>query len=176
MCRRGIDLFTGSRLRTGGIDYLFIQAVTSISNSTTYGRLPVNRIIGAKADSAGPQGKPEVGWLEVDEESAGQRLDNFLIRHLKGVPKTHVYRIIRSGEVRVNKGRAAADTRVAAGDRVRVPPVRVAERSSDAATAPAREFPALLEDDDESFAALTQRADRALYRAKAAGRGRLVSA
>ena len=107
----------------------------------------MNRIIGAKADSAGPQGKPEVGWLEVDEESAGQRLDNFLIRHLKGVPKTHVYRIIRSGEVRVNKGRAAADTRVAAGDRVRVPPVRVAERSADAATAPAREFPTLLEDD-----------------------------
>ena len=134
-------------MRTGGIDYLFIQAVTSISNSTTYGRLPVNRIIGAKAAPPGAQGKPEVGWLTVDAESAGQRLDNFLIRHLKGVPKTHVYRIIRSGEVRVNKGRAAADTRVAAGDRVRVPPVRVAERSADAATAPAREFPTLLEDD-----------------------------
>ena len=58
--------------------------------------------------------------LAVDAESEGQRLDNFLLRHLKGVPKTHVYRIIRSGEVRVNKGRAAADTRVAAGDRVRV--------------------------------------------------------
>ena len=45
----------------------------------------------------------------VDEESAGQRLDNFLLRQLKGVPKTHVYRVIRSGEVRVNKGRASAD-------------------------------------------------------------------
>ena len=54
--------------------------------------------------------------LTVDEESAGQRLDNFLLRHLKGVPKTHVYRIIRSGEVRVNKGRANADTRVVQGD------------------------------------------------------------
>ena len=63
----------------------------------------------------------------MDEESAGQRLDNFLIRQLKGVPKTHVYRIIRSGEVRVNKGRAAADTRVAAGDVVRLPPVRISE-------------------------------------------------
>jgi hypothetical protein len=52
----------------------------------------------------------------------------FLIRQLKGVPKTHVYRIIRSGEVRVNKGRAAADTRVAAGDVVRLPPVRVSNR------------------------------------------------
>ena len=65
--------------------------------------------------------------LTVDEESAGQRLDNFLIRQLKGVPKTHVYRIIRSGEVRVNKGRAAAETRVAAGDVVRLPPVRMSD-------------------------------------------------
>ncbi|QTD43875.1 RluA family pseudouridine synthase [Ottowia testudinis] len=91
--------------------------------------------------------EPAVGWLDVDAESAGQRLDNFLLRHLKGVPKAHVYRIIRSGEVRVNKGRAAADTRVAAGDRVRVPPVRVAERSASAQDAPAREFPILLEDE-----------------------------
>ncbi|NBP45797.1 MAG: RluA family pseudouridine synthase, partial [Betaproteobacteria bacterium] len=53
--------------------------------------------------------------LEVDEDSSGQRLDNFLIRHLKGLPKTGVYRIIRTGEVRVNKGRASADTRVQAG-------------------------------------------------------------
>ena len=55
---------------------------------------------------------PAVKWLVVDEESAGQRLDNFLMRHLKGVPKTHVYRIIRSGEVRINKGRCSADSRV----------------------------------------------------------------
>ncbi|MDO5692174.1 MAG: RluA family pseudouridine synthase [Pseudomonadota bacterium] len=105
--------------------------------------------MGAKAASPLAQGKPQVGWLTVDAESAGQRLDNFLIRHLKGVPKTHVYRIIRSGEVRVNKGRAAADTRVAAGDVVRVPPVRVSERSPEdkAAAAPAREFPILLEDE-----------------------------
>ncbi|MBH1962874.1 MAG: RluA family pseudouridine synthase [Comamonadaceae bacterium] len=96
-----------------------------------------------------PKEKPEVGWLTVDAESAGQRLDNFLIRHLKGVPKTHVYRIIRSGEVRVNKGRAGAETRVEEGDVVRVPPVRVAERSVDKQDrpGPAREFPVLLEDD-----------------------------
>ncbi|HBY37684.1 MAG TPA: RluA family pseudouridine synthase, partial [Delftia acidovorans] len=48
-----------------------------------------------------------VRLIEVDDDSAGQRLDNFLIRHLKGVPKTHVYRIIRSGEVRINKGRVS---------------------------------------------------------------------
>jgi 23S rRNA pseudouridine955/2504/2580 synthase len=89
---------------------------------------------------------PQVQHLQVDESAAGQRLDNFLLRHLKGVPKTHVYRVIRSGEVRVNKGRAAADTRVQAGDDVRVPPVRVAERAG-AAAAPAREFAVLFEDD-----------------------------
>ena len=92
---------------------------------------------------------PEVSFMTVDEDSAGQRLDNFLIRHLKGVPKTHVYRIIRSGEVRVNKGRAAADTRVQPGDVVRLPPVRRSERAAAKAGqgAPAREFPILLEDE-----------------------------
>ena len=85
----------------------------------------------------------------MDEESAGQRLDNFLMRHLKGVPKTHVYRIIRSGEVRINKGRATAQTRLATGDEVRLPPVRVSEKIAEKAAhpAPGREFPVLLEDD-----------------------------
>jgi 23S rRNA pseudouridine955/2504/2580 synthase len=110
------------------------------------------RIIGVKVAAAGANKKPGVSphpavqQLQVDEESAGQRLDNFLLRHLKGVPKTHVYRVIRSGEVRVNKGRASADTRVAAGDVVRVPPVRMADKPAVAA-APAREFPVLFEDD-----------------------------
>ncbi len=93
--------------------------------------------------------------MKVDDESAGQRLDNYLMRHLKGVPKTHVYRIIRSGEVRVNKGRAGADARVQAGDLVRLPPVRVSERMAEksqematvALAAPARSFVVLLEDD-----------------------------
>jgi 23S rRNA pseudouridine955/2504/2580 synthase len=91
----------------------------------------------------------EVKWLTVDEESAGQRLDNFLIRHLKGVPKTHVYRIIRSGEVRVNKGRASAYTRIESGDVVRLPPVRISDKVAEKAArpAPGREFPLLLEDD-----------------------------
>ena len=85
----------------------------------------------------------------MDEEFAQQRLDNFLLRELKGVPKTHVYRIIRSGEVRVNKGRAGADTRLAAGDVVRIPPVRVPQVQAAEATAfvPARTFPVLLEDE-----------------------------
>jgi len=87
--------------------------------------------------------------VTVEEDSSGQRLDNFLIRELKGVPKTHVYRIIRSGEVRVNKGRAGADTRVATGDVVRLPPVRVSERIAEKLEKPAppREFPILFEDE-----------------------------
>jgi 23S rRNA pseudouridine955/2504/2580 synthase len=63
--------------------------------------------------------------LEVGEESEAQRLDNFLLRHLKGVPKSHVYRVVRSGEVRVNSGRVKPDYRVRIGDKVRVPPIRV---------------------------------------------------
>jgi 23S rRNA pseudouridine955/2504/2580 synthase len=76
-------------------------------------------------------------------------LDNFLMRHLKGVPKTHVYRIIRSGEVRVNKGRASAEQRVEAGDLVRLPPVRISAQvqAKADAPAPAREFPVLMEDE-----------------------------
>ncbi|MFO1326868.1 MAG: RluA family pseudouridine synthase [Rubrivivax sp.] len=86
--------------------------------------------------------------MQVDEGADGQRLDNFLLRHLKGVPKTHVYRVIRSGEVRVNKGRAGADTRVEAGDEVRVPPMRLPEPRTGAAPAvPRREFPVLFEDE-----------------------------
>ncbi|MCW5611223.1 MAG: RluA family pseudouridine synthase [Rubrivivax sp.] len=88
----------------------------------------------------------EVRHVTVDAESAGQRLDNYLLRLLKGVPKTHVYRVIRSGEVRVNKGRAGADTRVAAGDEVRLPPLRLPDRTA-APPAPAREFPLLFEDE-----------------------------
>jgi 23S rRNA pseudouridine955/2504/2580 synthase len=99
---------------------------------------------------------PQVKTVIVDEDSAGQRLDNFLMRHLKGVPKTHVYRIIRSGEVRVNKGRASADDRVAMGDLVRLPPVRISERVAEKAEAmaqsmargaPARDFVILFEDE-----------------------------
>ena len=118
----------------------------------------VQRIIGGKSRGAAKPAQPPapatrssitppaVARIQVDEGSEGQRLDNFLIKLLKGVPKTHVYRVIRSGEVRVNKGRAAADTRLAIGDEVRVPPVRVAERG-DEVPAPAREFPVVYEDE-----------------------------
>lgn len=62
--------------------------------------------------------------IEVDHEQSGQRLDNFLIKILKGVPKSRIYRALRQGEVRVNKGRAKADTRIKAGDQIRIPPIR----------------------------------------------------
>jgi len=63
-------------------------------------------------------------FLTVDEASEGQRVDNYLTKTLKGVPKSHVYRILRSGEVRVNKKRINADFRLSLGDVVRVPPTR----------------------------------------------------
>ncbi len=71
--------------------------------------------------------------IEIDADSAGQRLDNFLLRELKGVPRTHVYRLIRSGQVRVNSGRVRASYRLASGDAVRVPPVSQRARPTPAA-------------------------------------------
>jgi 23S rRNA pseudouridine955/2504/2580 synthase len=73
-------------------------------------------------------GKARATTIEVGEEAEAQRIDNFLLRTLKGVPKSHVYRVLRSGQVRVNSGRVKPDYRLQAGDRVRIPPVRVAER------------------------------------------------
>jgi 23S rRNA pseudouridine955/2504/2580 synthase len=70
-----------------------------------------------------------IRYLIVDESGDGQRLDNFLFKHLKGVPKTHIYRIIRSGEVRRNKGRVQADSRLALADELRIPPIRVPEKA-----------------------------------------------
>ena len=70
-----------------------------------------------------------VRMLEVGPEDAGQRIDNYLMRHLKGVPRSLIYRILRRGEVRVNKGRSKPEYRIQAGDQVRIPPVRTAEPS-----------------------------------------------
>ncbi|MDA8361250.1 MAG: RluA family pseudouridine synthase [Gammaproteobacteria bacterium] len=65
-----------------------------------------------------------VQWITVDTERSGQRLDNFLISTLKGVPRAHIYRIVRKGEIRINKGRRGADYRLQAGDIIRIPPIR----------------------------------------------------
>ncbi len=66
----------------------------------------------------------------VSEEDQGQRLDNFLVRHLKGVPKTRIYRLLRKGEFRVNKGRKKPDYRIQTDDVVRIPPIRVSEENT----------------------------------------------
>ena len=94
-----------------------------------------------------------VSEVAIDEAAAGQRLDNFLARTLKGVPKSHLYRIVRSGEVRVNGRRAGPDARLAEGDRVRIPPIRTAQPSSPAAASAGaakagERLPVLYEDDD----------------------------
>lgn len=70
----------------------------------------------------------QVQFIDISDDEAGQRIDNFLLAKLKGVPKSMIYRIIRKGEVRVNKGRIKPEYKLIAGDQVRVPPVRVAER------------------------------------------------
>src|SRR6476620_7608996 len=92
---------------------------------------------------------PQARLVTISEEEADQRIDNFLLRVCKGVPKSHIYRILRSGEVRVNKGRIDAAYRLELGDLVRVPPIRVAQPDETpvSSNAPAAEFPILFEDD-----------------------------
>jgi 23S rRNA pseudouridine955/2504/2580 synthase len=84
----------------------------------------------------------------IDEAHEGQRLDNFLVFFLKGVPKSHIYRIIRSGEIRINKKRAKADTRLSLGDLIRIPPIRMGvTQEADKPFIPGVEFPIIFEDD-----------------------------
>ncbi len=90
--------------------------------------------------------KDSATLLEVGEEAAGQRVDNFLLRVCKGVPKSHVYRILHSGEVRVNKGRVGPDYRLAIGDSVRLPPIRIATQPV-LAPPPPRDFSIVYEDE-----------------------------
>ena len=87
---------------------------------------------------------PQVKLITISDEESGQRIDNFLLRICKGVPKSHIYRVLRSGEVRVNKGRIDQTYRLVAGDVVRVPPVRVAAKVDSGA--PGAEFAILYED------------------------------
>ncbi len=104
--------------------------------------------------------KPAVRWLDISVEQAGQRIDNFLLRILKGVPKSRVYRLLRKGEVRVNKGRIRPEYRLQSGDQVRIPPVRVA---APGAAAPARQSAGALAD------AILYEDDRLLVLNKPAG-------
>lgn len=95
-------------------------------------------------------GNNSVSYVAIDEDAQGQRLDNWLIGHCKGVPKSHLYRILRSGEVRVNSKRVDATYRLQAGDRLRLPPLRLAERSQNEVVDAAKErveLPILFEDE-----------------------------
>jgi 23S rRNA pseudouridine955/2504/2580 synthase len=91
-----------------------------------------------------PQVLKQVQLVKISEEEAGQRIDNYLLRTFKGVPKSHVYRVLRSGEVRVNKGRVDQTYRLCEGDVLRLPPVRIGQRVESGA--PGAEFAILLED------------------------------
>ena len=103
---------------------------------------------------------PKVVRHVVDAEDAGQRIDNFLLRVCKGVPKSHVYRILRSGEVRVNSKRVDQTYRLTEHDEVRIPPIRTAEPGAPAAV-PALEFAILYE--DEAFLAINKPAGIAVH-------------
>lgn len=95
-------------------------------------------------------GNNSVAYVVISEEEQGQRLDNFLIRRCKGVPKSHLYRILRSGEVRVNSRRVDATYRLCIGDNLRIPPMRIAERPQnevDEAAKQRTELPIIYEDD-----------------------------
>jgi len=90
---------------------------------------------------------PSVAHVRVDEGSAGQRIDNFLVRVCKGVPKSHIYRILRSGEVRVNSKRVAQTYRLQEGDELRIPPIRLADKSAAAPVPMGKAFDIVFEDD-----------------------------
>ncbi|MES2070404.1 MAG: RluA family pseudouridine synthase [Pseudomonadota bacterium] len=96
------------------------------------------------APSQPSQVQAQVQLVTISEEEAGQRIDNYLLRICKGVPKSHIYRVLRSGEVRVNKGRIDQLYRLVEGDIVRIPPIRIAESANQ--NAPAAEFAILFED------------------------------
>lgn len=118
-----------------------------------------------KDDCILPQNQSSVRYLSIGEREAGQRVDNFLLRSLKGVPRSHVYRLLRSGQVRVNGGRVKPDRKLESGDKLRLPPVVTAP-----ARAPRRAPDELLErvrqavcHEDEHFLVLNKPADLAVH-------------
>ena len=97
----------------------------------------------------------------IDEASAGQRIDNYLLRVAKGVPKSHIYRILRSGEVRVNGGRVQQTYRLAEGDEVRIPPIRVAEPTRSTPAPAGKPLPVVFE--DEALIVIDKPAGKAVH-------------
>jgi 23S rRNA pseudouridine955/2504/2580 synthase len=113
--------------------------IPKLTQSKSRERRSISKMNGLSKDS--------VSFVEIDESGESQRIDNFLFKYLKGVPKSHIYRILR-GEVRVNKKRIDQTYRLKLGDLLRIPPIRVAEKHETEETRiPAVEFPILYEDD-----------------------------
>jgi 23S rRNA pseudouridine955/2504/2580 synthase len=116
--------------------------------------------------------KESVNWITIDEHGAGQRIDNFLIKILKGVPKSRIYRLVRSGELRVNSKRVGADYRLQEGDRLRVPPIRTAQPVTEKPAGPveARLAGCVLYE-DEALVALAKPAGMAVHGGSGVSRG-----
>src|SRR4051812_26751457 len=108
--------------------------------------------------------KDAVNWVVVGEDADGQRIDNYLVKALKGVPKSHIYRILRSGEVRLNRAKVGPDARLVSGDELRIPPIRAAAPARGRTRAPPRSVatpPVLFE--DEALVALDKPAGVAVH-------------
>ena len=117
-------------------------------------------------------GKNSVTSTTVDESAEGQRIDNFLARHLKGVPKSHIYRILRSGEVRVNSKRVEATHRLQLGEVVRIPPVRTAAPEAKVGVAPlTNKLAASVIYEDDAMLALDKPAGMAVHGGSGISRG-----
>lgn len=105
----------------------------------------ISKSVKKQVDTADISSFQQVRQVTVTENDDGQRIDNFLFRTCKGVPKSHIYRILRSGEVRVNKKRIDQTYRLQEGDTIRIPPIKVAEREEK--HVPGASFDILYEDD-----------------------------
>src|ERR1044072_6110338 len=108
--------------------------------------------------------KDAVNWLPVGDDGQGQRFDNYLVKILKGVPKSHIYRILRSGEVRVNRRKVGPDARLATGDELRIPPIRASAPRANSGPGPVPRIalpPILFE--DEALIAVNKPAGLAVH-------------
>ena len=127
--------------------FLHQQYIVTAANDYIFKMKDLARFSGKQAQMPSPKpstGSPQVQFITISSEEAGQRIDNFLLRILKGVPKSHVYRVLRSGQVRINSGRINQTYRLEEGDVVRVPPIRQEEKP--VKVVPGMEFSILLED------------------------------
>ncbi|MCC6531521.1 MAG: RluA family pseudouridine synthase [Burkholderiales bacterium] len=115
--------------------------------------------------------KDSATWMDADDNCAGQRIDNLLARLLKGVPRRHIYRLLRTGQVRVNSARVDATYRIRSADRIRIPPVRTASRNAEAPNGPSERLEARILFEDESMLVLDKPAGMAVHGGSGISRG-----